>query len=457
MAASTPPISRDPVPALELLRKAAVLPAMLGLLVTVGCRQGDTPEDARQQAAEDFGQLPGLAGSPDPRLQNELARIVDEGATPALLAEHRIAESENVAAGLTHLFPARKVRSILTESGDILPAREFTFHSLQLEKAIRFRKRYEVQRRQVRQALGRGACDFGIRFEEGFAADLGFIDLVRLCARLEAFGAAESLAGDDLDAAAESLGVMFRLAACVAGEKHAIARLEGAFCRTEALAVLRAIVEHPKAGRSHLERMAKLVRRQLDTWPPDADAWIGDRALGMQAYESVRAGKIRELLTEDEIRQFAEAKTLADLPAVAQRTVNQDELYYLETMRKIIESCRQPCHARAKLFRTIREDLHGRRASPDFPLVAGRLLLPDIEKGHRIQGRDRATCEAWALALALACGADPPPYQANPLTGKPYEVVREEGLVTVANLGTEEDGEIPPIIVPDLAPPPTEG
>lgn len=456
MAAPTLPIRRDHAWAVELLRQAVVLPVLVGLLATVGCRQEATPEDARQQAAEDFGQLPGLAGAPDPRLQNELARIIDEGGTPALLAENRIAESENVAAGLTHLFPAKKVGSIFAESGEIFPPRQFTFNPLALEKAIRFRKKYEVQRQQVRQALGRGACNFGIHFEEGFAADLGFIDLVRLCARLEAFGAAESLADDDLDAAAESLGAMFRLAACLAGEKHAMARLEGAFCRTEALGVLRAIVEHPKTTQNHLERLAGLIRGQLDAWPPDADAWIGDRALGMYAYESVRAGKIRELLTEEEIRQFSEEKALLDLPAAAQRTVNQDELYYLQTMRKIIEACARPYHARVELFQQIREDLHRRRASPDFPLVAGRLLLPDIEKGHRIQARDRAICEAWALALAAGSGAEPPPYQINPLTGKSYRVVREEGLVTVANEGMGEDGDDSPVIVPDLAPPAIE-
>jgi len=451
MAASTPPISRDPAPALELLRRVAVLPAVLGLLVAVGCRQGATPEDARQQAAEDFGQLPGLTGSPDPRLQSELARIVDEGGTPALLAERRIPESENVAAGLTHLFPAEEVRSILAESGDIFPPREFTFNSLQLEKASRFRKKYEVQRRQVRQALGRGACNFGIRFEEGFAADLGFIDLVRLCARLEAFDAAESLAGGNLDAAADSLGGMLRLAACLAGEKHAIARLEGAFCRTEALAVLRAIVEHPKAGRSHLARMAKLVRRQLDTWPPDADAWIGDRALGMHAYEAVRAGRVVELLTEEEFKRFAEEETLRDLPGATRRNVNEDELYYLETMRKIIEACANPYYKRRALFESIRQDLHHKRNSTLFPLVAGRLLLVDIEKGHVIQARDRANCEAWSLGLAAALGKERPPYRINPLTGSEYEVRKEDGQVTVSGVFPEELPGVPSVVVPDLA------
>jgi len=272
----------------------------------------------------------------------------------------------------------------------------------------------------------------------------------------EAFLAAESLARDDVNAAIESLGAMFRLAVCLGAEKQAVPRLEAALLRLEALAVLQAIVSHPeidrpKITREQLGRLSTLVGDQLRAWPPDADAWIGDRALGMHAYEAVRAGRVVELLTEEEFKRFAEEETLRDLPGATRRNVNEDELYYLETMRKIIEACANPYYKRRALFESIRQDLHHKRNSTLFPLVAGRLLLVDIEKGHVIQARDRANCEAWSLGLAAALGKERPPYRINPLTGSEYEVRKEDGQVTVSGVFPEELPGVPSVVVPDLA------
>ncbi|MHB8900850.1 MAG: hypothetical protein ACYC6Y_19035, partial [Thermoguttaceae bacterium] len=95
--------------------------------------------------------------------------------------------------------------------------------------------------------------------------------------------------------------------------------------------------------------------------------------------------------------------------------------------------------------------LHQKRNQADFPLVSGRFLLLDIEKGHVIQARDRANCEAWALALALACGDQPPDTTDNPLTGRPYRVQRDGKAILIYDIGTGLDGDNPPWIVPDMS------
>jgi hypothetical protein len=449
------PAGRIPVApgALGVVLAAALT---LGAVAGGGCGRRATPEGSRRQLAESFGQLPGLRETPDPRLQAELARIVEEKATPALLSRCEIPDDENVATGLAGLFAESEIESISKRSSDLFPHGEFRFDPGRLQRAIRFRQGYEAQRQAARQALHRPGCCLHVQYRAGFAADLSLIDVVRVCARLEAFHAAESLARDDVAAAIDSLGCMFRLAACLAAEKHPTARLQGALLREEALAVLQAIVEHPELSRpavtgEQLARLYTLVEKQLEAWPPDADAWIGDRALGMHAYELVRAGRLSELLTEEEIVQFAAEGILDDLPAEAQRNVNGDEAFYLEAMRKIIEGCRRPYYRRTEVFASIREDLHGDRTSPDFPLVAGRLLLVDIRKGHALQARDRARCEPWALALAAAAGLKPPEYRISPLSGQPYKVLREDGLVSASDVPSEEYIGLPPIVVPDLA------
>lgn len=444
----------------QAMRQAASILVALSVLCGSGCRQNRDGEELRRRAAEDFGRLPGLRESPHPKLREELARIVDEAGTPELLAGTELPDDVNAAAGLKGLFAPSKLPSILETSGEILPPGDFKLSPTRLERAIRFRRQHESQRRQAREALKRPKCSFPIQHELGFAAELGFADAVRICARLEAFQAAEGLAGNDLAAAIESLGSMFRLAACLAAEKHPTVRVEAAFVRAEARRVLQAIVAHPEIQRPQitrpqLEQLDALIREQLKTWPDDADAWIGDRALGMVAYELVRAGRLADLLTEEEAARFEEEGILAELPAAARQVVNEDELYYLEAMRRIIDACRHPYYKRAAVFEAIREQLHEQRNSPEFPVVAARLLLPGVEKGHAIQARDRASCEAWALALAQAAGRQAPPYQISPLTGSRYEIVSDAGLIAVHEAGGAGSGR-PMAVVPDLAGRPAE-
>ena len=439
-------VNRNP----NLTRPAVLTMALLGLLAG-GCGRRQGAEVPEQLDAEDYGALPGLKTVPDQKLRDELARITEEGGTPELLSRTTIAAEDNVAVGLRGLFPENKIDSILQQSEKIFPSGKFEFDPIRLQRALQLRRKYDAQRLRARDALGRPQCDFGIRFMAGLLAELKFIDVVRICARLEAFRAAGSLADDAPDEAIEALGFMFRLASCLGAEKHAMARLEAAFLRAEAFRVLQAVVEDDQITPKRLERLYQMVEGQLAAWPDDADAWTGDRALGLHAYEMVRAGNLRGLLAPEEIEQLEKEGILEELLAAAMRNVNHDELYYLETMRKIIDSCSQPYHARLPLFDSIGSDLQETRNSPEFPLVAvSVLLVPDIRKGHAIQAQDRANWEAWALALALANRREIPPYRINPLTGEKYLHDRRGNTIEVTNFGSGKRADNPSIVVPDL-------
>jgi hypothetical protein len=432
------------------MKPAAIILAVFAAGLA-GCRDGGSAQPPGVPSAESFGSLPGLRETPDRELQAELARIVDEGGTPEQLAQNSIPPERNVAAGLQRLFLPRRVAATFEESSEIYPQGRFAFNPVRLQRAIEFHKKYDSQHQHAREALARTECSFGICYQDGFEADLGFVDVVRTCGRLEAFRAAEAIEQDDLLSAIEALGYMLRLAACLAAEKHVTCRSEGAFLRAEALAVLAAIVEHGSLAREHLAALSARLDEQLSRWPPDADAWIGDRALGMHAYEVVRAGRLVELLTPAEIDEFKREGILKDLPVAAQRTVNQDEIYYLRAMREIIDGCSRPFYARTEAFAAIRQDLQEKRNSPEFPIVAARLLLVAIENGQAIQAQDRAACEAWALALALAAGRQRSTSAVNPLTGQPYQVAREQGVVLVWDVLPGDSRKNPTVLVPDLA------
>jgi len=430
------------------MRSTALILALF-CLPMVGCG-GASDADTTALQPEDYGTLPGLAGSTSPKLRDELARIVEEGGTPELLSQTSVADGENVAAGLRDLFPEKKVVSILVESENIFPPGRFPPSPMRLQRAIGFREKYDAERLRAREALKRPQCDFGIRFTVGFMADVRFIDVVRICGRLEAFRAAEALADDKPNEAIESLELMLRLASCLAAEKHGQARAQAAFARTEAFVVLQAVLQHEKTARRQVESLYQTVESQLKAWPSDAEALIGDRALGMHAYEMVRTGELVALLTNEEIEGFSKEAGPEQFVAAIQRNVDRDELYYLETMRQIIDACRQRYYTRLELFNEIHDDLEAKANLPEFPTVAARILMPDIEKLQVMQAQDRANWEACAVALAAAIGRQPLPYQVSPLTGKKYSCKRDGNYIVVGNFGTGLGDDLPMIYVPYL-------
>ncbi len=430
---------------------------LLLLLVAVfgvaGChRSGESAPGAKvPPAARAYGQLPGLESTPNVKLQDELARIVEERATPQWLDRGEIAQAENAAAALVDLFDGKDVAKLRDQTDQLMPAGRFQYNPIQLERVIHFRKQHEAQRLAAAEALKRPRCRLPILFEAGFAADLSTVDAVWVCARLEMFRGAEALSNGSLGEATKCFGRVLRWAGHLASEPHLTVRLEGAFLRTEALNLLQSIANHKEVGKKELAQAQRLLSAQLADWPDDGRAWIGDRALGMVLYEAVRDGKLTKQLAPEELERFKKEGIASDLDEAARRHVDSDELYYLETMRRVIASCRRPYYARKQVFAAIRDDLHERQDGTDFPLVAGRLLLAGIEKGHVIQARDRANCEAWTLATALATGVPPPAEGVNPLSGKPYRVVRQDGLVTVYDVGSGEGEDNPPVIVPDFS------
>jgi hypothetical protein len=433
--------------------KATPWLAVVLAMLAGGCQPSTASKPDDDLGAEKYARLPGLSASPDPELCDELARIVEEKGTPELLMAAAIPDDQNVAAGLADLFPAAKVESVRREADQVAPPRKlgFRFDSIRLQRAVDFRKQYDRQRQEARIALERPRCNFGLRHVAGAAADLSWVDVVWIFARLEQFQAAEYLHDEDLDAAAESLRYLLRLAQCLAAEKHVVPRGQAAMIRDEGLLVLEAVVHHPKVAKTHLQKLAGLLDAQLAQWPPDADAWIGDRALGMHDYEFVRDGQLLTLLRPEDLELFGGKDVIRDLPDAARRTVNEDELYYLRTMRKIIDSCRRPLYQRAAVLQAIRADLRQKQGTAEFPTIAGHLLLPGIDKGQMVQARDRAYCEGWALALALGSGRPRPPYQVDPLTGAEYRVIREHGRVEVSGPGTGLKDDDPRMIVPDMA------
>ena len=432
------------------MRYATLILILLSVL-PAGCGRESAPApQPKPMTPEDYGKLPGLSQSKNQKLRDEFERIKEENGTPEQLDRTLPPADDNVAAGLINLFPKNKARSILQRTERLFPRDRFKFTPLKLQDAIELHDKYNDRRKKAREALKRPQCDFGVAHTAGGSADLEFIEVVRVCAHLEAFRAADVLDAAKVNEAIESLAAMLRLAECLGAEKHLDCRLHAAYIRGEAFRVLLEIAQHGRTTPVHLRRLQVMVREQLESWPADADAWIGERAIGMHAYEMVRNGELYRLLLPEEIEEFDQETSLRKLISATVRNADRDELYYLETMRKIIEGCREPFYKRAETLESIARDLQEKQDSGDFPTVAARVLLRRVGKEQEIQAQDRANWEAWALALAMATGSEIPPHNINPLTGEEYRSARSDNSVVVEKFGTGQHGDFPQIVVPIL-------
>ena len=417
-------------------------------LLATGCTEPEADPESERQMYAQFADLAGARRSADARLRAEIDRVVDDHGTPLQLQVPPIPDEQNIAAGLVALVDADSLRSLRKLEDRLMPPDRLEFNRLELESVIQFTRQYHDLLAGIEAALQRPGCDFAIDFRHGFSAKTEFVDIVEACVYAKALEAAVPLGNGDPVDALRPLRAMFRLVELLGEVPHVSVRLSAAPLRLRAFHLVDALARHPAIRQSDLVTLYQAVQAHLDRWPSDATMWVGERAMVMHAYELIRAGRIAELLTEEELARFAREGVLQDLGPALQKSVDNDELYYLAAMRKILASCGQPYYQRQPLFDQIEAELEQIKSSPEFPVAAATLFLTDVRQGQQLQAKDRALAESWALALAIAADVKPPPLQQNPVTGRPYRVNREATRVTVWT-GEPDDAQI---VVPRSTP-----
>ncbi|MBM4087965.1 MAG: hypothetical protein FJ276_00835 [Planctomycetes bacterium] len=407
---------------------------VLAVLVSssTGCGRSEKPP-------VEYGTLPGLRQTHEARLREELCRLEAEKATPVLLdGADRAAEVQEL---LERILPRQRLALALRRVEKLYPRGAFEFDPVGLEQMLLVREQLDGVLRQYRAVFDSDEFRFEVSFVAGLLADLSFVDHARLVHRLEAMDAARPLVAGRLHEAIAPLERMFRIDARLAAVRHVVPRLAGAELRAETLRVLEAVVQHPQCTAALQRRCLQLLRAQLADWPSDALVWIGDRAVGLHAYEMVRSGDVLSLLTLQEIREKRERMELDAFVRAMTTSVDADELFYLQAMRQLIEACDEPFHVRKKTLEAIGDRLRLLEKTPRYPLFAATVLLPDMTEGHQAQAEDRARCEAWAIVLAAAADGAVPAFETNPVSGQPYRIARDDRQVEVSEIDGPSGGE----------------
>jgi hypothetical protein len=410
-----------------------------GLLLGCARSGSELARSAPAKQIEKYADLPGLSSSPHAELKAELALLTQERMTPlALDAQLDAIRSQSGAAPtsgrqmLDEAIPAISRPLLKAQLDEVYRGGPLTLSPIELERARHTLRRWADDRARFEQAVD--ACHGGLdlRMTHGILAELRFLEVLQLGCKLEALAAAESLAENRPEEAIAPLAVMFRAARVLAGEWNVTTRVSAANLREDALHVLDAIANHDLATSETHQQLLALVTRETNDWPPDATAWIGDRAAGLIAYELVRDGYYFSLLEQDELQHLRDDGLLDATAKAVMRNLDGDQMYYLAAMRRIIESCQLPYFQRAAVLREIRSDLAAREQAADYPLVAGRLLLADFESGHRLVAEDLARCTAWQVALIVATEGAIEEGMISPITGQPLKIQRSPTQWSVA-------------------------
>ena len=112
-------------------------------------------------------------------------------------------------------------------------------------------------------------------------------------------------------------------------------------------------------------------------------AWIGDRAQGLHTYELIRDGYLTSLLSRSELALLNEDRQFNAFLRATTENVDADELFYLRTMRRIIQECAQPFFHRKLTLQQLEEDLCLGQKRGIFGAKIQRVILAE---NHEIRG-----------------------------------------------------------------------
>ena len=419
---------------------------LLGLAVAAvalsGCQNQRREGKLDSATLESFAALPQHAQSGHAELQAELKRIRQERATPDLLVA-----PDDVALLETSRQPTRASRIRYTRALlELLPRmhqkrfiaqmeREFPRACLPPRRAdlAAFQERaseWQKVRSEAEAMLVQPDFGLHVPVDHGLLADLSYVDLVRALARLECLHAAIAVMEGDVPRALVAWETGGRWLEALASLPHAVPRAAAARGRIEWLRCAQSLLSTPGISPESARTVAAVLDRQLRQWLPDRRALLGDRAVGLHTYELLRAGYWMSLLTRQELEELRQHGRLKPFAIHIAAQLDEDELYYLKTMRRIIEESERPYPQREKTLDAIDAELRRLAGSTRYPWFAAEYLLPDVRHLVRWQALDRELTEALRWTIGAALG-EPRAKIHSPMTGKEWHWERREQPVRV--------------------------
>lgn len=359
-----------------------------------------------------------------PELRRELMRIADEGGTSKILSKVQANPEDNVAATLAEELRLFDAESISNQLFTYIPNGRWSIDKTAIRELRPTLDLLEFAREQTRKTLDRPEAVFEVEYEKGrngFYIDPKTIDSLWIYAWLEEFRIAEHLHAGRMSEALQGLEYLFRLTSLAAKEKDLVLRTHVAYLRENLFKIVQALVLREDFSRSNMNRLHRMVEEQLAAWHDPEAPWVGDRAVGIWVYEIARRGDLLRILNKEDIESFRKVGELSKVLTMANKNLNSDQLFYLNSMRVLMNQCNQPFYRRRETFQELEDFLQSHLGTADYPVIAGSLLLghnvENIRRPQRIHALDRSLLEMWSLATAASLGKPITAANIDPVTG----------------------------------------
>ena len=396
----------------------------------------------------------------DEQLIAEIKQIADAGGLPSDVFVDDVPDEMNIASELSKLFGIHKDNpNELNRLRDGIASGDWKITEETLGRVSDILTRIEPRRLGIRQMLEQADVCFSFEFtqsDEGLIPDTDGADFMEDYVLLEEYAIARALLEGKVDDAVVSLSYIFRIAQLAAEVRSPEVRSKAAKIRRHALDITQTVVLDPKFRKKNLVDLYEILTEQLEAWTDDAEAWIGDRASGLKVYnlvarfgpeDALEPGEIDELNRRGILEGYTKRKNLAQVIA-------EDQVYYLQTMRAVIDECRRPFYLRQSLLNRIYADERRLRNTPEEPIIAG-FLLRGISDLMEYIAFDRAECEAALLAMAASLNRPVPSnqFELDPLFGKRYETHRmlNPAEPKIPIVWTAYSNSLKPFRVPDYS------
>ncbi len=397
-------------------------PLILGCLIAVlmACREQTPKRKLDADTLASYASLPLLKQASHHELQQELQRLRSEHATPEALAapedtallpdgRHPTRDSRvRSTRALVELLPLSQRQQWLEEMEREFPRAALVPDPSDLAAYRQLARRWEKVRTDAETILAR--ADFGlyVPIDQGLLSDLSFVDVVRGLVRLECLNTALAVLEHDLARGLVAWSTAGRWIDELSRMPHAVTRVAAARARVEWLRTGQSLLQSPLAHHETFATVLSIVESQLEDWPADRQALIGDRAVGLHTYELLRAGYWMSLLTKEELTQLRRRRQAEALAVHVATRLDDDEAFYLRAMRRLIEQSELPYPRRHQTYQAIEKEFRSLSGTTSYPWFAAEFLLPDVEHLLRWQATDRELAQALRWTIRIAMGEEPP-------------------------------------------------
>lgn len=374
----------------------------------------------------------------DPQLVAEIKSVLKEDGSPADVFADDVPPGNNIGTELDKSFriydenpgELEKLRSGVSYG-------DWAIDRKTLEETAEILTRTDPKRLGVRKLLDRADMCFSFEFvkddEQGSIPQTDAADYLADYMLLEEYAVAQALQDGTVNKAAESLAYIFRIAQLAAEVRNVSIRTKAAQMRLHAVDVLQTVLQHPKLQKEDLQFLCAMLKEQLVQWTPDREMWVGDRAGGLKCYNLVRLHGLDGALEPEEIDELKTRGIYNTFSRQLLKRIVADEVFYLQTMRNVIEQSQKPFYQRLTALNNVEEQLRAKWGTENEPVIAG-FLLRHIKELMQYCALDRTKCETAVLAMETALNI-PVTVKMETLYGKDYEVQKsgKEIRVTYPN------------------------